>query len=467
MRSLTLIIYAARRLWPAVLAALLLAAHAILIGHASRTAPRAAAQEESRRILTIVAPALNVRRGPGVTYPAFDMLLQGAQVRVVGYDAASAWWQVQLPGGATGWVSGGAAYVSVSSEASESGPGPVDQNMPAAGPDSQNGALGSTLVFQTAGGGPIYAIDPDTLTGGGNLRYLTTGFDPALSPDGQWVAFTRWETSQDGALGSVWLIHIDGSQEQALHTNVFNPRTPTWSADGTKLVIRMQYGGQIGELDKCSSRRPPRKAYDISVSRDAEGELKFCFTLPPDPHWRLRRIDVTGGAHEDLPGDTYSLTPAWDPNDSEHIVYDGDFGLVNLDLGEGRTWDLTEDFNDHGPVFSPDGSQIAVTYRQDDHWEVHVLNADGSGRRRLTQTSYQTLVEQQLAGETPHSFINAAPAWSPDGSQLAFVTNRTGQFEIWVMNADGSNQRPMFPPEILAGIPLQYSGVEERMLSWR
>ncbi len=48
-----------------------------------------------------------------------------------------------------------------------------------------------TIVFQTVSGGPIYAIDAS----GSNLRYLTTGIDPALSPQGDRVAFTRWNTA--------------------------------------------------------------------------------------------------------------------------------------------------------------------------------------------------------------------------------------------------------------------------------
>ena len=63
-----------------------------------------------------------------------------------------------------------------------------------------------TIVFQATSGGPIYAVDPD----GANLRYLSTGMDPTLSPDGQWVAFTRWDYSQHGALSSLWVINVDG-----------------------------------------------------------------------------------------------------------------------------------------------------------------------------------------------------------------------------------------------------------------
>jgi hypothetical protein len=205
---------------------------------------------------------------------------------------------------------------------------------PAAAPVTQ--PITGTIVFQTNAGGAIYAVTPD----GTNLRYLTTGMDPALSPDGQTVAFTRWETSQDGALGSVWLINLDGSGERVIHENVYNPRTPVWAADGTALIISMQHGGQVGEKSTCGTQRPPRKAYNISTGHNDKGQIKFCYTLPPDPYWALRQIDLTTGTHEDLPGDIYSVSPAWDPLYAGHVIYNGERGLVNLDLLENRTWSL-------------------------------------------------------------------------------------------------------------------------------
>jgi dipeptidyl aminopeptidase/acylaminoacyl peptidase len=319
------------------------------------------------------------------------------------------------------------------------------------------------LVFQTGSGGAIYAVNAD----GTNLRYLTTGMDPALSPDGQSVAFTRWQTSQDGALGSVWVINVDGSGERVIHENLYNPRTPVWSADGTQLAITMQHGGYVQERNVCGDLRPPREAENVSIEHDEDGDIKFCYTLPADPHWSLRLIDLASGAFEDQAGDDYSFSPAWDPANPARLVYNGAWGLVNLDLNQQTTSALTGDVNDHSPVFSPDGSQIAVSYWQTDHWEVHVLNADGSGRIRLTETSYLAWVQQELNGEEVHSYNNAAPVWSPDGSRLAFLTDRTGQWEIWVMNADGSSQQPLIPAGALAGISLQYNGVDEQMISWR
>ena len=148
------------------------------------------------------------------------------------------------------------------------------------------------------------------------------------------------------------------------------------------------------------------------------------------------------------------------------MVYTGDRGLVGLDVTQGNSWPLTTDPGDRSPVFSPDGNKIAVSYRQGDHWEVHVMNADGSGRVRLTETSTAALAAQETAGKKPQAWNNVAPAWSPDGKQIAFLTDRSGQWEMWVMNADGSNQHPLATAGALGGTKLQYDFVDERVASW-
>jgi Tol biopolymer transport system component len=55
----------------------------------------------------------------------------------------------------------------------------------------------------------------------------------------------------------------------------------------------------------------------------------------------------------------------------------------------------------------------------------------------------------------------------PDGSQLAFLSDRTGGWEIWVMDENGSNQRLLLPPGSLDDLGLEYHGMDERSLSWR
>ncbi len=444
-----------RCLWMAVLLVILLVGGVFV--------PSTAAQGNDSPQLTVVAQALNVRDGPGITYPAFDILLQGDEVSVIGYDPASDWWQVQLPDGNTGWVSGGSAYVSLSGDTMGlTGTGATAPSGIQSASAATSDEVGN-IIFQTVSGGPVYAVHAN----GNNLRYLTTGIDPALSPDGQWVAFTRWEDTQHGALGSLWVVNVDGTGERAILGDIHQPKAPTWSPDGTQIAISMQHGGRVQEERKCSGQRPPRGAYDIDVNRDDDGDIGFCYTLPPHPYWGLRVVDVITGEFEDLPNDLFSLSPTWDPAIAGQLAFDGERGLMGLSLDQGTIWQLTEDANDHSPVFSPDGTRIAVSYWQHDHWEIHVLNADGTGRVRLTETSVRDRLEQMASGQMPQSFNNAAPTWSPDASHIAFLTDRTGQWEIWIMDADGGNQHPLLPEEAQARLNLQYYGMEEQVLSWQ
>ena len=82
------------------------------------------------------------------------------------------------------------------------------------------------------------------------------------------------------------------------------------------------------------------------------------------------------------------------------------------------------------PWPTPDNStvsRIAFATNRDGNWEVYVMNADGSNPHNLTNNP----------GTDSH------PSWSPDGSKIAFQSERDGNWEIYVMNADGSEQTRM------------------------
>jgi len=81
--------------------------------------------------------------------------------------------------------------------------------------------------------------------------------------------------------------------------------------------------------------------------------------------------------------------------------------------------------NDLAPSWSPDGSRIAFQSDRDGNYEIYVMNADGSSQTRLSH----------------HPAGDYLPSWSSDGSRIAFNSDRDGNLEIYVMNSDGTDQK--------------------------
>lgn len=331
------------------------------------------------------------------------------------------------------------------------------------------------LVFQTQSGAGIYVINAD----GTGLKYLTNGIDPQLSPDAKQVVFTRWEPEYE-----LFTINIDGTGERSLTKGWRQMKSPTWSADGQSIVFSWQNGGQLNEeerrIDLAKAAQNEDGVHIPGNARDVEEDGSVIeFKVPADAHWSLKELNLNTNQLNDPATGQYNYGPSGHPLNSSEFIFRGREGLGLYDAYANTARPITTDFRDRAAVISPDGSKIALSYWQNDHWEIHTMNFDGTNRRRLTETPLTVLAEkttpdvQMVDGkerivprENPN-WNNAAPAWSPDGQQIAFMTDRTGKWEIWIMNADGSNQRPMFPNDVLNDLSFNYAGVDERMISWK
>jgi TolB protein len=332
----------------------------------------------------------------------------------------------------------GGTGVSLSTPAPTATPRPrpiSPQPKPAAPP-----APASRLAFQTTFGGSFYTIHAD----GTALTRITDGMDPTWSPDGRQIAFTRWREPR-----GVWVVNADGSGQWRVFDWI-EARWPSWSpvpppggTGGAQILFSRQYGGRTEEKERCF--------------------WGFCFTLGPHPHRKLGIVRLADGDFREPPCSDFSLAPSWSPAPPQAgmagapIVYADEHGL-RVQSEDGTVSSLiTHDARDTSPAWSPDGQRVAFTRRQHDHWEVYVVDADGRNLRRLTDTPKQP---DGTLGDS------AAPAWSPDGQSLAFLTDRNGKWDIWIMQADGSGQKPMFKPGVLSGLTLEYAGLGERAISW-
>jgi TolB protein len=260
----------------------------------------------------------------------------------------------------------------------------------------------------------IETIAPD---GSGRSPLIAHAHNPAWSADGAKLAYSTQEIFVSDANG--------GNQIQLTSSGIRGSRDdPSWSPDGSKIV----YTDTV-----------------CYISGVCGYGLMF---LPSD------------GSGTQTPGGD-GKQPAWSPR-GDKIAYTSDgthcfnpYGFVivcnsqiftkNVDLS-GRLRLSDDTAYDYDPNWSPDGSKIVFATNRDEphpidcqftydcNVEIYVMNADGTGRTRLTNGP----------GE------DRWPAWSPDGAKIVFSSNRasvgtgcsyTCDHDLYVMNADGTSQR--------------------------
>jgi PKD repeat protein len=212
--------------------------------------------------------------------------------------------------------------------------------------------------------------------------YGPADVDPTWSADGTQIAFAR--------SGDIFVATATGSTPVNI-TNTVNNSNPAWSPDGARIAF-------------------------VSTRDTSQGEL---YLVNPDGSgvMRLTHNVASSVGH-----------PAWSP-DGGRIAFNcevasgnSDICLINTD-GTGFVRLTNDSASDVGPTWSPDGANIAfATTRYGANLEIAVMNADGGG------------VSQVGSG-----MVGSEPAWSPDGAQIAFDARDTGGYDIYFMNADGTN----------------------------
>ncbi|MCL4300131.1 MAG: serine/threonine-protein kinase [Anaerolineae bacterium] len=106
-------------------------------------------------------------------------------------------------------------------------------------------------------------------------------------------------------------------------------------------------------------------------------------------------------------------------------------GLRSATISLGDIQVLTSSDRDTAPAPSPDGQKIAFMSQQEGNWDIYIVSANGSNLQRLTDDPAE----------------DGLPAWSPDGKVLAFASYRGGSWGIWAMTPTGADQQLLFEME--------------------
>jgi WD40-like Beta Propeller Repeat len=186
--------------------------------------------------------------------------------------------------------------------------------------------------------------------------------------------------------------------------------------------------------------------------RSNRGKNDSLYTMRPDGT-NVQQItpDTWSADSHDWSQSTGSLV--FSVEDGQHATRGCSDNEIYLLGRDGVISSLTHDeWYDQSPRWSPDGSRIAyaVSDQSDYAWEIFTMNADGSDQRRITD----------------YPGYDMGPLWSPDGTMIAFTSDRFRGPDLkgedqsgrpYVMNADGSGVRPLFTQDQLAGMGIDPS----------
>ena len=255
--------------------------------------------------------------------------------------------------------------------------------------DAVNGKIAYSARASWSGEHDIFAINKD---GSGVVNLTNTPdvmeSDPAWSADGSRIAYTLTDYTGD----DIWVMNSDGSGQTRLTTDPGTEWGADWSPDGTKIAfVRDTPGNTITNQN------------DIWMM-DADGS---------------NEINLTHRDEEES-------QPAFSP-DGTRIAFsaarDGDMQIVTMDPNGENEQLLTTEPNqyDWAPDWSPDGSMLVwmTQYNCCSPWEIHTMNADGSGQANFTN----------------HPRDDDYPTWSPDGTKISFTSNRDGDTDVYSMPA--------------------------------
>jgi len=293
---------------------------------------------------------------------------------------------------------------------------------------------------------------------------------PALSPDGSKVAF---ESDRDGN-SEIFVMSVDGELSQ-LTDDPADDLDPDWSPDGSKIAFSSNRSGMhhiyVVNADGSSPTQITNSQADDSEPAWSRDGKRIAFVRAIEGNTEILVVNADGSNETQLTFDAGSnKSPSWSP--------DGRIFFTSKREGRREIYAMNADGGSVGrfttigaitPVWSRDGTKIAFVSENLDigktqhPLQVFVANADGSNVRNLTKESPSTffpcwsgdsasvaynvdnlgvvsnIYQVDLNGGnikrlTAGPKMDTQPAISPDGSKLAFQTNRDGNYEIYVMN---------------------------------
>ena len=317
----------------------------------------------------------------------------------------------------------------------------ADDTMPAFSPD------GNQIVFRSErNSGGIYVMGATAE----NVRRISdVGYHPSWSPDGKKIVVSErasiHHTLHTIPNSSLWTVDVESGNKQPLDTKG-DAIMPSWSPNGQRIAYWFVQAGKTGEIATV----PAAGGEPVVVTNDAFSDWNPVWS--PDGRflyfasdrsgsmslWRVAIDETTGqvsGEPEPVAAPSKycrHITFSRDGNLLGYVRYESKSNLqqVGFDpiakktVGE-TDWVTRSNHEITNPQLSPNGEEYVVRNVKSNQEDLVIFNRDGTNWRNLTNDV----------------FLERTPTWSHDGKQIAFHSDRSGKYQVWMINADGSNLR--------------------------
>lgn len=245
------------------------------------------------------------------------------------------------------------------------------------------------------------------------------------------LAFPRFDPAR--GTYDVYACSVDGSNCRQIAAQASQP---DFLPGGTRLVVHSWKADEKGIfLLSLSGQRIWQITDQIEAARasvDFKGET-YAYHSRQESDRQPRLYRTFGSENRPIMRQGSAVlgqSPSWLPD--QRILYSGcwmdNCGIIAIRDDGTFPLQIVAGSTEANPEASPDGRLVAFMSQRDGNWEVYVANVDGSNLRRLTRNPSN----------------DGLPAWSPDGRYIAFVTDRDGLWAVWVMRSDGRQQRRLF-----------------------
>ncbi len=237
---------------------------------------------------------------------------------------------------------------------------------------------------------------------------------PAFSPDGTKIAYVSYQDDTQ----NIWIVDSEGEEEPKRITSTATlDNRPTWSADGKSIIFSSAKLNDNAEPKLCIVNSNGTNLRQLG--KGVHGYNPSCSPVNGQIVFvsqnNLWVMNTSNDKPEYITTKGYHDYPCWMDN-AKKLLFSSDNDLCSINIDKEDRIYLTNTAWNSFPSVSLKTNKIAFISNRSGNYDLWIMNSDGTNPVQITDDTYSELY----------------PCFSSDGSKIAFQSDRSGNFDIWV-----------------------------------